>query len=196
MIEAIAGAANAVKAPSWPEALPGPHSAYIPNVIVRTHHNLPVRFYDDLIRQKIVMINCMAIRDEASCSNIEILAQVQPLIGEELGRSVFLYSITTDPVHDTPAALRAFAEKYNASNGWLFLTGKAADLKVIRQRLFIHSGGMHLIRYGNEAVGLWGGVPSHAMPGSIAQRLSWITPVDRPAGAPKRGGPPPLNAEG
>ena len=179
---------------------PGLHAAYIPNVFVHTHQSQRVRFYDDLIRQKIVLINCLSIRDEASCSNIETVAQVQPLIGEALGRNVFIYSITTDPEHDTAAALRTLAEKYQARNGWLFLTGASADLQLLRQRLFIHSGGqdcsMHLIRYGNEAVGLWGGVPARSTPESIAQRLSWIMPGDRPSGPPKRGGPPPLAVEG
>jgi hypothetical protein len=48
-----------------------------------------------------------------------------------------------------------------------------------------------LIRYGNDALDLWGSVPACAEPGMIVQRLSWIVP--RPArlsGTPlRRGGP-------
>jgi protein SCO1/2 len=180
--------------------LPGTHAEYIPNVIVQTHHNETARFYDDLIRPRIVLINCMSIRDEANCSHIETMAQVQRLLGKELGRSVFIYSITTDPERDTPLALRGFAEKYCASNGWLFLTGETADIKLLRARLFSHDGGqdcsMHLIRYGNEAVGVWGGVSARASAESIAQRLSWITPRERPTGGPRRSGPLPLFSEG
>jgi len=201
LIKALAGEANvAAGPPAWPKALPGPHSAYIPNVVVLTHKNEAVRFYDDLIRQKIVLINCMATRDEASCSNIETLVQVQRLLGDNLGRKVFIYSITIDPEHDTPTALQAFAEKCNIGIGWLFLTGQSADIQVLRQRLFIHSGGqdcsMHLIRYGNEAVGLWGGVAARSTPESIAKRISWIMPGERPSGPPKSGGPPQLAVEG
>jgi protein SCO1/2 len=29
------------------------------NVLLRTHHNKPVRFYDDLVRDKTVIINFM-----------------------------------------------------------------------------------------------------------------------------------------
>ncbi|HEY6252142.1 MAG TPA: SCO family protein [Candidatus Angelobacter sp.] len=180
--------------------VPGPHAAYIPNVVVHTHRGQTARFYDDLIRQRIVLINCMSIRDEASCSNMETVAQLQPLIGEDLGRSVFIYSLTTDPEHDTAAALRRFAEKYNARDGWLFLTGDPAELMTLRARLFTHDGGqdcsMHLIRYGNEAVGVWGGVSVMIGAKSIAQRVQWITPREAPAGSPTRGGPSPLSAEG
>ena len=37
----------------------GPRANYFPNVILRTHENRPVRFYDDLIRNKLVVINMM-----------------------------------------------------------------------------------------------------------------------------------------
>ena len=77
--------------------------------------------------------------------------------------------------------LRGLAEKYQARNGWLFLTGESSRLKLVRERLFSHSGGqdssMHLIRYGNEAVGLWGGIPVKTTPELIAQRP--VEPRDR-----------------
>lgn len=34
-----------------------------------------------------------------------------------------LVSITVDPAHDTPAELRSYAERYGATERWLFLTG-------------------------------------------------------------------------
>jgi protein SCO1/2 len=205
LIQAFASAlANAnAAATSFDDCIPppvsGPHAAYIPNLMVRTHQDQMARFYEDLVRQKIVLISCVSTRNESSCSNHETLVKVQSLIGQESGRSVFMYSITTDPEHDTPARLRAFAEKYGAGDGWLFLTGDPAALKTLRQRLFTQGGqdcSMHLIRYGNEAVGLWGGILATAAPESIAQRVSWLTPGERPSGPPKRGGPPPLAAEG
>lgn len=178
---------------------PGPHSAYIPNVMVRTHKDETARFYDDLIRQKIVLINCMSIRDEASCSYMDTFTQVQPLIGEELGRSVFMYTLTSDPEHDNAAALRKLAEKHKAREGWLFLTGEPEDLMLLRMRLFIHDGGqdcsMRMVRYGNEAVGVWGGMASTLGAELIAQRISWITPREVPSGPPTRGGPWPLSTE-
>lgn len=74
LIKALADAAKSVgRAASSPEALPGPHAAYIPNVIVRTHKGHALRFYDDLIRQKTELINCMATRHEASCSQMKLL---------------------------------------------------------------------------------------------------------------------------
>jgi hypothetical protein len=47
------------------------------------------------------------------------------------------------------------------------------------------------VRYGNEAIGLWGAVPAKADPEWIARRLSWVIPRERPEGAPRRRGPTP-----
>lgn len=190
----LATLANAGPSPDCSRPAHGPHAGYIPNVVVRTHMNQRAWFYDDLILGRIVLIHCMAIGDAESCRNVETMARVQAHIGKELGQSIFIYSITTNPEHDTPDVLRRFAEKNGARDGWLFLTGDVAALSLVRQRLFIHSGGqdcsMSLLRYGNEAVGLWGGTPLTDDPGLIMQRLSWIKPRERPAGPPQRGGPP------
>jgi protein SCO1/2 len=118
-----------------------------------------------------------------------------------------MYSITIDPEHDTPRVLKAFAEKHEAGPGWMFLTGDPAGIQTLRNRLFISGDGhdhgsgsaqdcsLALIRYGNEAVGLWGSVPAKTDPESIAMRLSWIQPEQPATGKPKRGGPPPLPSE-
>jgi protein SCO1 len=174
----------------------GPHAGYIPNVIVRTHLNQRAWFYDDLIAGKIALIHCIAGRDPESSANLETLATVQTLIGSRLGRSVFIYSITADPEHDTPEVLRGLAEKHGAEDGWLFLTGDATALGLVRHRLFMHSGGqdcsMTLLRYGNETTGLWGGTPISSGAEMIMERLTWITPHEAVSGPPRRGGPPVL----
>ncbi len=199
LLRGLAGTVATPETQMFDECIPptatGPHAAYIPNILVVTHQGQTARFYE-LIQQRIVLVNCVAARNEASGSSLDSLAKAQSLIGEELGRRIFIYSITTEPEHDTPASLRGLAEKYGARDGWLFLTGNPAGLRILRRRLFTYAGGqdcsMHLIRYGNEAAGIWGGVMAPAKPEMLVQRLSWITPGEAPSGSPKRGGPPPL----
>lgn len=48
-----------------------------------------------------------------------------------------------------------------------------------------------LLRYGNEAVGLWGSVPARTDPDWIVRRLAWVAPQPPPEGAPRRRGPHP-----
>lgn len=48
-----------------------------------------------------------------------------------------------------------------------------------------------LLRYGNEAVGLWGSVPARTDPDWIVRRLSWVAPQAPPSGPARRRGPHP-----
>ena len=189
LVAAVSEAASGCSRP-----LRGPHAQYVPNVIVRTHLNQRAWFYDDLIWRKTFLIHCIAIKNPESLSVVQNLSKMQPLLGGRLGRDVFIYSITADPASDTPLKLRGLAKWYGAREGWLFLTGEDDALTQLRQKLFTYSGGhdcsMMLIRYGNETVGVWGGIMAGSSPEAIAERISWVTPRDQPSGPPKRGGPP------
>jgi protein SCO1/2 len=185
--------------------LNGPYAHLIPNVVVRSHDDRNALFYNDLIRGKTVMINCISTTNEQSLRACSNLAKVQDALGNRLGRDVFIYSITIDPEHDTPRVLKAFAEKHRANAGWMFLTGEQSVIELLRSRLFSPGGhnanhdhnqiedcSLALIRYGNEAVGLWGSVPAKNDPISIAVRLSWIESAGATVRPLRRAGPPPL----
>jgi len=185
--------------------LNGPYAQHIPNVVVRSHDDRNALFYNDLIRGKTVMINCISTRNEQSLRACANLARVQDALGNRLGREVFIYSITIDPEHDTPRVLKALAEKNRAKPGWMFLTGEQSVIELLRSRLFsqgehnanhdhsqIEDCSLALIRYGNEAVGLWGSVPAKNDPMSIAKRLSWIESAEATVRPLRRAGPPPL----
>ena len=178
----------------------GPLAGYIPNLVVQTHDLRKALFYDDLLMGKLVLINCVSMQDRETWANLEKLAKVQSLLGERLGRDVFIYSIATDPRYDTAQALARLAERVNAGKGWLFLTGEASTLQVLRSRLFGGSGqdcSMGLIRYGNVPAGLWGGILGSASPESIAERLSWVSAAEQRSstGPVRRRGPAPLSAD-
>jgi len=156
-----------------------------------------------------MMINCMSIRNDAVSRVTKNLANVQRLVQERLGRDLFMYSLTVDPEHDTPQMLKAFAQEHQAGAGWTFLTGELAVMDLLRSRLFLggtdhdhnHAGravedcSLALIRYGNEAVGLWGSVPAKSTPESIVRRLSWIESGHPAAETFARGGPTPSLVE-
>jgi cytochrome oxidase Cu insertion factor (SCO1/SenC/PrrC family) len=57
------------------------------------------------------------------------IAAVARELGPALNANVTIVSITLDPEHDGPAQLAAYAKSQGAdSNGWMFLTGKPADI--------------------------------------------------------------------
>ena len=158
---------------------------YFPNVVLTTHEGKKVRFYDDLIKDKIVVINLMYARCEGACPLITSnLAKVQKLLGERVGRDIFMYSITVNPEQDTRKALKDYARMHGVGPGWLFLTGRPNDIELLRRRLgFVdpnpevdkdksrHSG---MVRYGNEPRTLWASFQGQAKPEWIVESISWV----------------------
>jgi protein SCO1/2 len=137
---------------------------YFPNVPLTTQDGAVVHFYDDLLKGKIVAIDLIYTTCKYNCPlETARLAQVQQLLGDRVGRDVFFCSITIDPEHDTPAVLKAYAQKYHAGPGWLFLTGTAADIDLISRKLGLYSepnpddkdGHRPMLLVGNEATGQW-----------------------------------------
>lgn len=168
-----------------------------PNVTLTTQDGKKVKFYDDLIKDKIVLINFMYVRCEGTCPAATAnLAKVQKLLGDRVGKDIFMYSITLKPEEDTPAVLKRYAQAYKTKPGWLFLTGDPKDVELLRQSLgFIDrdpvrdankSNHIGMVRYGNERLQLWAGCPSTLRPGGIVHVLGL---VDNPkAEEAKRGG--------
>jgi protein SCO1 len=125
------------KPPAEPHvASPGP--AIFTNALLRTHENKQVRFYDDLIKGRQVMINLMYATCEGACPIITArLVKVYEALKDRMGKDLFMYSMTIKPEDDDPAALMHFAEMHGALlPGWTFLTGDPYDLETIRFRLF------------------------------------------------------------
>ncbi len=137
---------------------------YFPNVPLTTQDGKTVHFYDDLLKGKMVAIDLIYTRCVDSCPlETARMAQVQKLLGDKVGKDIFFYSISIDPKHDTPAVLKAYAEKYHVGPGWLFLTGKAADIDLISKKIGLYSdpdsgnrdGHSTQLLIGNAATGQW-----------------------------------------
>jgi protein SCO1/2 len=109
---------------------------YFPNVPLITQEGKTVHFYEDLIKDKRVMVNFIYTHCEKACPLATAkMAQVQKHLGDRVGRDVFMYSISLDPEQDTPEALKAYAGNFKAGPGWLFLTGKREDIDAVRNKL-------------------------------------------------------------
>ncbi|TMA55240.1 MAG: SCO family protein, partial [Deltaproteobacteria bacterium] len=87
---------------------------HLPDVELVTHRGRTVRFYEDLVKDKKVVINFVYTRCQGICVPVTAnLVRVQKLLGDRVGRDIFFYSITLKPEEDTPEAL----EKYAALHG-------------------------------------------------------------------------------
>src|SRR5215813_5539608 len=126
-----------VSAPGTPEAQGRRWGeGYFPNLPVITQDGKTLRFYDDLIKGKVVVINFIYTSCQDICPVATArLAQVEEKLGEQMGRDVFFISMTVDPERDTPERLNEYAKAFGTGPGWLFVTGAPADIRAINYKL-------------------------------------------------------------
>ena len=156
------------------------HKAYFPNVELVTQDGRKVRFYDDVLKGKVVAINFIYTKCPDVCPlDTAALRRVQKLLGPRMGRDVHFYSISLDPKNDTPAALKKYMKTFDVGPGWTFLTGRPQDLALIQSKFGIKpvSAGMltaHDTRYvlGNESMARWLKRTPHDNPHVLAHILT------------------------
>jgi len=119
-----------------------------------------MRFYSDLLQGKTVIINSFFATCQGSCLPLmRNMQKVQEALADRLGKDARIISISVDPTADTPTALKAYAKKLQAKDGWYFLTGDKASVEFTLKKLgqFVESKESHLNIFiiGNERTGLW-----------------------------------------
>ncbi len=133
---------------------------YFSDVELIDQNGRKVRFYNDVLKGKTVVINALF----TTCPNVcppmsRNFERIQAALGERLGKDVFLVSITVDPENDTPEKLKEYAERFHARAGWMFLTGKKENVDAALYKLgqAVEQKDQHktIIIIGNEATGLW-----------------------------------------
>jgi protein SCO1 len=142
-------------------------AGYFPNAALTNHLGQQVKFYDDLIKDKFVVINMMYAQCSEGVCPISTynLKRVHEALGDRVGRDVHMYSITLAADFDTPQVLKKYAEDHKTGAGWQFLTGNYADIEIIRKKLGFydldpavdanrskHAG---MVRIGNDAYNRW-----------------------------------------
>lgn len=160
-----------------------------PNVPLLTQNGEKVRFYDDCIHDKTVLLHFFLVEctDGRCPTAVANLRKVQDLLGERMGKDIFFLSITLQPKKDTPAILKEYSDNFDIKPGWSFLTGKPADVEKLRRALgYVDSdperdkdltNHVGMARYGNDRLERWGGVSLRSSPENIASTFKWLTQV-------------------
>jgi protein SCO1 len=155
---------------------------HLPNIGLVTHDGRSVRFYDDLVKDKKVVLTFVSTRAAGFSATVTSnLAALQRLFGRRVGEDMFLYSIARDPERDTRAMLRDWAVWSGAGPGWKFLPGRPADVEKLRRSLGFASPdpaedadpayAVGIVRYGVERQMRWGHCQSQAAPRVLAHSL-------------------------
>ena len=157
------------------------------NVEVKTQDGQTLRFYDDVMKGKILLINFFFTNCDAVCPLATAnLVRVQELLGERMDNEIRMVSISLQPEHDTPEVMAAYAKIYGVGPGWMFLTGKPDDIELLRHRLGFwdidpavdadpeqHIG---TVRIANEPKHRWAMSPALLNPPAIVRAVDRVVP--------------------
>lgn len=106
-----------------------------PNELLVDQNGRSVRFYDDIMKDRKVVMNVMY----TVCSNIctpatRNLIEAQRLLGDE-AKDLHFVSMTLTPLSDDPAALREFKKLHGIDDRWTFLTGKVENVEKVQRAM-------------------------------------------------------------
>lgn len=155
--------------------------AYFTDSLVQDQNGRTLRFYSDVLKDRVVMLNVIFTHCNDACPLVtRKLREVREAMGEEAASKVTFISLTSDPQNDTPAVLKAFAKEQGVdSPNWLFLTGDKAQMDLVLARLghLIPSPEQHSTQLiaGDVANKRWSKIRPDAPPQAIAQRLQLLS---------------------
>jgi protein SCO1 len=146
------------------------------------HHH---QFYDDLIRGRAVLLNFFFTSCGDTCPLVtQNLREVQDILGDRMGRDIFMVSVTLQPELETPAILRDYAALWNVRPGWSFVTGRPDDIELLRRATgfadvspeyaVVRDSHTGLVRYGNDRLQRWAGTTALGRPAWIAKTVARI----------------------
>ena len=169
---------------------------YFPNVELTTHEGKTVRFFDDLLKDKVVVINFIYTACPDACPlETARLTEVHEILGDRVGHDIFFYSISIDPEVDTPEVLANYAKRYQTGAGWLFLTGDGDDITTLRRKLGLYIDEVNKdpndhnlsMLIGNQRTGRWMKRSPFENPYILATEIgSWLHNYKNPSRNPNK----------
>jgi protein SCO1 len=175
-----AGPLAALPASASRAADPGAKArAYFGDTVLLAQDARAVRFYSDVLKDRVVLINFVFTECGEACPLItQKLLHARQLLGTQ-SKSVRFVSISVDPENDTPQTLTAFATKQGAlMPEWMWLTGAKANVDAVTKRLGAYSENRnsHLtgLILGNLRNDRWTRVQPDATSAQIASELRRI----------------------
>jgi protein SCO1/2 len=132
----------------------------IPDVELLDQDGRKVRFYTDLVKGKVVVVNYIFTTCTTICPPLgATFARVQKQLGARAGRDVHFISISVDPATDTPERLKAWGAKFHAGPGWTLVTGPKPQVDELLRALGAATGSPSdhspTVLVGNDAAGQW-----------------------------------------
>ena len=158
---------------SCPSNIKGPTSDRFGQVIVTDQNKKQAWFYEELVHDQVVLVNFTSVRGEKHYPILDNLVKVQEMLADRLGKDVNMYTITTNPVQDTPEELKKLADSKGAK--WQFLTGEPEEIRNLLLSFGIRGSINGLLWVGNEKSGRWMTKASRQHPLFIAEAVARLS---------------------
>src|SRR5262249_47686894 len=118
-----------------PTGAAGTNPRRLPNPTLVDQHGRRVRFYDDLIAGRKVVLQFMYTHCDGVCPvSTAHLVEAQREVADRLGKDLFFVSISLDP-RDTAQDLAEYARSRGLGEGWTLVAGADADIEALRRAL-------------------------------------------------------------
>ena len=109
--------------------------AYFGDVILTDQNGQQLRFFTDLMRDKVIVVTPFFTRCKNVCPIVtHLMLKAQDELGESFGRDVLFLSLSTDPKYDSPAVILEYIKPMGIRPGWHFLTGDPANIEHIHRK--------------------------------------------------------------
>ena len=106
-----------------------------PNVSLIDQNGRSVRFYDDVLKGRQVVLSAMYSACEKLCPpTMRNLIDAREMLGTSAGKLTFV-TMTLTPLDDGPKQLLEYKKRYGLGADWMFLTGRPDQMEIIQASL-------------------------------------------------------------
>ena len=169
---AVAGTASADKAAAESKA-----RDYFTNVELIDQNGQRLKFYDEVLKDNVVVISFIFTNCGGACPLMtRNLTMIRDMLPEHVRDEINFISISLDPVRDTPAAMKEFAQTHDADQeDWLWLTGKPDNVNLVTKKLGTYTDELEahttMLIAANVRESHWTKIPPNVPPNGVAERL-------------------------
>ena len=169
---AVAGTTSADKAAAEAKA-----RDYFTNVELIDQDGQRLKFYDDVLKDNIVVISFIFTNCQGACPLMtRNLTMIRDMLPGNVRDEIHFISISLDPVRDTPAAMKKFAQTHDADQeSWLWLTGQPDNVNLVTKKLGTYTDELEahttMLIAANVRESHWTKIAPNVPPKGVAERL-------------------------
>lgn len=171
-VTAVAGTSSADKAAADAKA-----REYFTNVELIDQDGNRLKFYDEVLKDNVVVISFIFTNCGGACPLMtRNLTMIRDMLPANVRDEVHFLSISLDPVRDTPAAMKEFAQTHDADQeDWLWLTGKPDNVNLVTRKLGTYTDELEahttMLIAANVRESHWTKIQPNVPPNGVVERL-------------------------